>query len=85
LPNLKRLYLVSNKISKIENLERLTQLEMLELGDNKIRRVENLEALTNLRQLFLGKNKIRDGGHAVFFLSPSGFVSFILRQVSPKN
>ena len=37
LVNLKRLYLVSNKISKIQNLDALTQLEMLELGDNKIR------------------------------------------------
>jgi Leucine-rich repeat (LRR) protein len=59
LPNLKRLYLVSNKISKIENLEQLTQLEMLELGDNKIRKIENLDKLTSLTQLFLGKNKIR--------------------------
>ena len=37
LVNLKRLYLVSNKITKIQNLEALTQLQMLELGDNRIR------------------------------------------------
>jgi Leucine-rich repeat (LRR) protein len=64
LPNLKRLYLVSNKIAKIENLEALRGLEMLELGDNKIRRIENLDQLTALNQLFLGKNKIRDDSQA---------------------
>ena len=37
--SLERLYLVSNKISKIENLECCPMLNMLELGDNKIRKV----------------------------------------------
>lgn len=32
-----KLFLVSNKISKIEGLQNLPQLEMLELGANKIR------------------------------------------------
>ena len=32
-----KLFLVSNKISKIEGLQNLLQLEMLELGANKIR------------------------------------------------
>ena len=37
--SLERLYLVSNKISKIENLDCCPKLNMLELGDNKIRKV----------------------------------------------
>ena len=37
--SLERLYLVSNKISKIENLDCCPNLNMLELGDNKIRKV----------------------------------------------
>jgi len=49
---------VSNKISKIENLDCCPKLNMLELGDNKIRKVENLENLTHLTELYLGKNKI---------------------------
>lgn len=32
-----KLFLVSNKISKIEGLQNLLQLEMIELGANKIR------------------------------------------------
>ena len=37
LTKLKKLFLVSNKISKIEGLQDLMQLEMVELGANKIR------------------------------------------------
>ena len=37
LTKLKKLYFVQNKISKIEGLENLSQLEMVELGANKIR------------------------------------------------
>ena len=44
--SLERLYLVSNKISKIENLECCPKLNMLELGDNKIRKVGPLTVAT---------------------------------------
>ena len=37
LTKVKKLFLVSNKISKIEGLQNLLQLEMIELGANKIR------------------------------------------------
>lgn len=37
LTQLKKLFLVNNKISKIENLSNLQQLQMLELGSNRIR------------------------------------------------
>lgn len=37
LTKVKKLFLVSNKISKIEGLQNLSQLEMIELGANKIR------------------------------------------------
>ena len=37
LTKVKKLFLVSNKISKIEGLQNLSQLEMTELGANKIR------------------------------------------------
>ena len=49
------LFAVSNKISKIENLDKLTNLEMLELGDNKIRKIENLDKLANLNEIYLGR------------------------------
>ena len=35
--NLTDLYFVANRISKIENLETLTALRNLELGDNRVR------------------------------------------------
>ena len=57
MSSLERLYLVSNKISKIENLECCPKLNMLELGDNKIRKVENLENLKHLKELYLGTSK----------------------------
>lgn len=37
LTQLKKLFLVNNKLSKIENLSNLQQLQMLELGSNRIR------------------------------------------------
>lgn len=37
LAQLKKLFLVNNKISKIENLSNLQMLQMLELGSNRIR------------------------------------------------
>ena len=41
LTKVTKLYLVQNKVSKIEGLQNLSQLEMVELGANKIR-VRNL-------------------------------------------
>ena len=37
LTRLKKLFLVNNKINKIENISSLHQLQMLELGSNRIR------------------------------------------------
>ena len=37
LTKLKKLFLVNNKIGKIENINHLVELEMLELGANRIR------------------------------------------------
>lgn len=37
LTQLKKLFLVNNKISKIENISNLHQLQLLELGSNRIR------------------------------------------------
>ena len=54
----RKLYLVSNKITKIENVNHLRDLQLLELGDNRIRSIENLEGLENLKELYIGKNKI---------------------------
>lgn len=37
MTRLKKLFLVNNKINKIENISSLHQLQMLELGSNRIR------------------------------------------------
>ena len=37
LVKLEKFFLINNKIKKIENLDHLTSLTMLELGDNRIR------------------------------------------------
>lgn len=61
LPNqLIGLYLIGNRISKIENLDALTNLSQLDLNGNKISIIENLDALTNLNQLNLGYNEIME-------------------------
>ena len=40
-PNITELYLSNNQISKIENLDKLTNLRVLYLGFNKISKIEN--------------------------------------------
>ncbi|GAA5969754.1 hypothetical protein JCM11641_008032 [Rhodosporidiobolus odoratus] len=57
-PNLTHLYLIQNKLSKIEGVVHRTELSYLEYGGNRIRTIENLPISANLRSLFLGKNKI---------------------------
>ena len=47
-----------NMIHKIENLESLTELRVLELANNKIQKIEGLDLLKNLECLDLSYNKI---------------------------
>ena len=58
IPTLEVLFLTENKITKIQNLDKLPNLKQLELGSNRIRKIENLENLPHLEDLWLGKNKI---------------------------
>ncbi|CAD5185325.1 unnamed protein product [Musa acuminata subsp. malaccensis] len=56
---LKELYVSKNEVNKIEELEHLHSLQILELGSNRLRVMENLQTLTNLQELWLGRNRIR--------------------------
>ena len=49
-----------NYISKIEGLEKLTNLERLTLSCNCIKKIEGLEVLTNLKHLDLSYNRISE-------------------------
>jgi len=60
--NLVELTLAANKIGKIEGVEHLTHLDMLELGSNRLRVIEGLETQTQLQELWLGRNKISEVG-----------------------
>jgi len=40
-------------------LDKLVNLEVLDMGDNRIRKIENIETLVNLKELHLAKNKIQ--------------------------
>ncbi|CDJ50323.1 hypothetical protein, conserved [Eimeria brunetti] len=57
-PTLEQLELYQNHIKRIDNIQNLTNLRVLDLSFNKIRRIEHLETLVNLRELFLSSNKI---------------------------
>ncbi len=48
----------ANRISKIEGLEKLTQLKELYLSENRIKIIENLDANVNLTVLDISKNQI---------------------------
>jgi len=61
LTNLTVLYLNSNNLSEIKNLESLVNLETLYLDTNKLSSLQNLESLEKLEKLsvlFLGMNPI---------------------------
>ena len=61
--NLRKLYLCNNnsdkKISRIENIAHLENLEVLHLHNNNIEDTTGLEGLFNLKDLNLAVNKIR--------------------------
>lgn len=57
--DLKRLYLSSNRIRKIEGIGNLNNLEILYLNGNRIEKIEGLENLKNLKILHLGNNEIK--------------------------
>ncbi|ORY25645.1 putative nuclear regulatory subunit of Glc7p type 1 protein serine-threonine phosphatase [Naematelia encephala] len=62
LTKVKVLYLVQNKISRVNpgDLDWCKDtITSLELGGNRLRLIENLEKLTLMEELWLGKNKIR--------------------------
>ena len=50
----------SNRIKEIKNLEKLTNLEILNLDSNQIHKIRGLEKLKNLKQLFLRNNRITE-------------------------
>ncbi|KAJ8643237.1 hypothetical protein MRB53_004985 [Persea americana] len=56
---LKELYVSKNEVAKMEELNHLVELQILELGSNRLRVIENLQSLTNLQELWLGQNRIR--------------------------
>ena len=56
---IEKLFLNENKIHKIENLNQMSELRLLEIGSNKIKKIENLEENTKLEELWMGRNKIK--------------------------
>ncbi|ODV61309.1 uncharacterized protein ASCRUDRAFT_7558 [Ascoidea rubescens DSM 1968] len=63
IENIKKLekltvWLNNNEITKIENLDKLTNLEELCIKDNQITKLENFDNLTNLKMLFISGYKI---------------------------
>ena len=57
-PNLSILSLQSNRLTKIENLDALVNLEELYLSENGLTKIEGLDKLINLKVLDLSINKI---------------------------
>ena len=49
-----------NQVSKIENLEVNTKLNLIDLAMNKVTRLENLDHLTQLRDLWMNWNNLED-------------------------
>lgn len=62
MTKLVELYLSQNFIEKIENLESLVNLEILDLAHNKISVIENLGNLKKLKDLWLNNNLIKNFG-----------------------
>ncbi|KAH8482115.1 hypothetical protein H0E87_029539 [Populus deltoides] len=56
---LKELYVSKNEVTKIEEIDHLYQLQILELGSNRLRVMESMQNFTNLQELWLGRNRIK--------------------------
>lgn len=56
---LKELYVSKNEVPKIEEIDHLHDLQILEFGSNRLRVMENMHNLTNLQELWLGRNRIK--------------------------
>jgi Leucine-rich repeat (LRR) protein len=55
---LDQLLLNENKILKIEGVENLTKLSILDLSDNLVKEITGLSSLVKLEELWLTNNKI---------------------------
>ncbi|XVE70483.1 hypothetical protein DITRI_Ditri10aG0075900 [Diplodiscus trichospermus] len=56
---LRELYVSKNEVTRMEEIEHLHDLQILELGSNRLRAMENLQNFTNLQELWLGRNRIK--------------------------
>lgn len=56
MTKLKELYIGKNKITKLQNLDKLENLEILSIQSNRILVIENLEKLSKLEQLYISHN-----------------------------
>ncbi|CAN7068401.1 unnamed protein product [Brassica oleracea var. botrytis] len=56
---LKELYVSTNEVNKIMEIEHLHDLQILELGSNRLWVMVNMESLTKLEELWLGRNRIK--------------------------
>ncbi|XWS26790.1 hypothetical protein CRYUN_Cryun26dG0060400 [Craigia yunnanensis] len=56
---LKELYVSKNEVTKMEEIDHLHELQILELGSNRLRLLENLQNFTKLQELWLGRNRIK--------------------------
>jgi len=55
---LRELYIGKNRITKLENLDELSELEILSIQSNRIVKIEGLDSLVNLQQLYISDNGI---------------------------
>ncbi|XWS72080.1 hypothetical protein CRYUN_Cryun02cG0009800 [Craigia yunnanensis] len=55
----KELYVSKNEVTKMEEIDHLHELQILELGSNRLRVMEYLQNFTNLQELWLGRNRIK--------------------------
>ncbi|CAL6057805.1 leucine-rich_repeat domain-containing protein [Hexamita inflata] len=56
--HLTSLLIKSSQLSKLNGLEKMTQLTSLDFGSNKLSKVDELQYLTNLKKLVLSNNQI---------------------------
>ncbi|KAA3486109.1 protein phosphatase 1 regulatory subunit pprA-like [Gossypium australe] len=56
---LKELYVSKNEVTKMEEIDHLHELQILELGSNRLRVMENLQNFSKLEELWLGRNRIK--------------------------
>ena len=65
----------------IENLEKLTNLKILDISYNLIKKIEGLDTLTNLKKLYLVENRLKNVLDFIFIILMRNILLINIKEI----